>query len=796
MKASPEFIEKVANDLVKIHMDSEKEYVIDEIKKRYGELSDADFKLISATNSQKELQDAAAEVVGRMFDKTTLLQKELTEYHIQILTKSAINLDVFKETGGFSVTNVSQLPEDFKKFPNIEKELPALCFAHHSITGEIVYQLRPDTPTILERKYLFPKGKTSITVHPRQKPQLTAKNLNIIFVEGTKQSLCAVSNSPEDTLIIGLNGCYGWSSEGVARSELNDIPALESAKTVSILFDADISQNLNVWEAASKLQDHLQLTYGLKEVKILKIPAGRKNGLDDYLATHPEKNRSKILTNLISAGSGKLPAKPKPKTDDLAGKMYIPKQSEFLIYVAEGNYYIPDVEKTSDYLCEKYNFITIAGKKADTLLYWDGRIYCNQARAIIKRDVEALLEGYAKINAVNEILAKIERRNYVSPEVFENVNVDLIPLENGVLNLKTFVLEPHSPKNYFRKFHPIEYDPMAICGTWMQFIEQVMYPEDIPTAQEWFGFALRRKYFIKKALIILGPKNTGKTVYLNSYIGFIGRENISSLSLHKISQGNDFSKLSLKDKSANVYDDLNASDLNDGGAFKVATGGGYIAAEEKFGDCIQFMSYAKQNFATNRIPPVKNNDDDAYYSRWIVFKFDNEVSPEEIDYQLSDKISKENSGILNWALIGLKRIMEKGCFSYTKTPQEVKQIMESSGDVLVQFGNDVLVPKKDGTLSKEIMHTIYSKWAKDNNKPLLSIEQLGRRLNQRVPYIVPKRGDGGRYWSGVALSPDGEKNYSPEVEESKDGVLEIPEIEEIDMFNPDISQEGEKNDQI
>ena len=121
----------------------------------------------------------------------------------------------------------------------------------------------------------------------------------------------------------------------------------------------------------------------------------------------------------------------------------------------------------------------------------------------------------------------------------------------------------------------------------------------------------------------MGKKDTGKTITLNALTSFIGEFNKTGLSLQKISNGTDFNRLSLKDKYSNIYDDLSSKDLNDGGNFKVATGGGFISGEEKFGDYSQFENYAKLTFATNKIPPVKDNDDMAYYSRWIVLRYDN-----------------------------------------------------------------------------------------------------------------------------------------------------------------------------
>ena len=424
------------------------------------------------------------------------------------------------------------------------------------------------------------------------------------------------------------------------------------------------------------------------------------------------------------------------------------KKGEFLNYVV-------NIDKVAEFLIKKFEFNTIYGTKSDYCFAYDGRIHKPNARGIIKAESERLLNTYCKRNVVEEIFEKIKRLTKIERAEFERTDEDLIPLENGVWKFSEKKLIPHNSKYNFKFIIPVEYNPNATCPTWLKFLGEALYPEDIPVAQEWFGFNLYREYFIKKALICKGQKDTGKSVFLDTLICFVGEQNKTGISLQKISSGSDFTKLSLKDKQANIYDDLSSADLNDGGSFKVATGGGYISGEEKFGDYIQFKSYAKQTFATNKIPPVKDNDDLAYFSRWIIFSFDS--IPEKMDNFLRKKLSTRNemSGILNWALEGLYRLMENGKFSYSKTPEEIKQIMELSGCPLVAFGLEVLEKANGEVISKDEMYQVYSAWCEKSKKPRLSKEMLGRQLDKYVSYIVPQGGSK-RIWQNVKFKENWE----------------------------------------
>ena len=424
------------------------------------------------------------------------------------------------------------------------------------------------------------------------------------------------------------------------------------------------------------------------------------------------------------------------------------------------------VEKIANYLTEEYVFKTIYGEKTEKIKLYNGMIFSKGAKGLIKSLCEKFLGGYAGKQVVEEIFDKIKRKTKTTEEEFNKTDLYLIPLENGCYNIKTKELEPHRPENNFAFYSPIKYNQNAKCPKWFKFLSESLYPKDIPVLKQWFGFNLFREYFIKKAIILLGKKDTGKTIILDTLIYFIGEKNKCGLSLQKISSGSDFTKFALKDKLSNVYDDLSSADINDGGAFKIATGGGFISAEEKFGEFVQFKTFAKICLAGNKAPPVKDNDDSAYFSRFIPIICDN--VPEKIDPFLRKKIhtEKEMSGILNWALEGLHELLENGEFSFTKTDEEIKKIMEMSGDYLMQFGNEVL-EQSDKNISKEDMYQIYCVWANENDKPILSKEQLGRRLNQKIRYLVPKTDAKKRLWDNVKLNEIWIKKIKEFQEENK-----------------------------
>lgn len=458
----------------------------------------------------------------------------------------------------------------------------------------------------------------------------------------------------------------------------------------------------------------------------------------------------------------------------------------FLIENEKGKVTV-NIDKFAQHLITKYSFKTLYGKVAEELLVFDNSIFQpEKAKEIIKTECEKELGKHCKNFIVLEVLEKIKRLTPADRKKFDNIPLHLIPLENGIYDLESKSLIKFSPIYPFRFKIPISFDINADCPNFLKYLGEVLYEDDRPVVQEWLGYLLYRRYFIKKGMIFVGEKDTGKTVLLNAIIKFIGHENTSGINLQRVSYGDKFGLAALYNKHLNVYDDLSAKDVSDGGGFKICTGGGYQTAEYKFGDSFTFCNFAKLLFACNKIPPIKDVDDNAYYDRWMPIQFDNVIPETEQDKFLIDKLSTpaELSGLLNWALIGLERLLKAGHFSFNKNQDEVKRIMERSGNPLAGFVQDVLEEKAGNRITKELMFEAYSIWAKIKGMSRLSKEQLGRQLEKICPFILAKR-DKERYWEGTLVNFSQIRNQvqNKEMLDTLDAFLKIYKQQKIDSNN-------------
>jgi hypothetical protein len=232
-----------------------------------------------------------------------IVPAQLHQRHVesQFANDPAI-VETAAETGCVSVDSPEQLPESLRD-PRIASFVnpPGLLFWHQPLGGgDPVPQFRPDRPVDDGPKYVFPYDVSCISITPSMQRRLdndASRSNEILIVEGTKQNLFAATYAPDDVVVVGIQGCWGWSRDKMAVAELDD---LCKGRRVVIAFDADISSNQKVYDAAERLALSLS-TIGAKTVKFLKVPGSKTIGLDDFIARRPADNRSEPLATMIAS---------------------------------------------------------------------------------------------------------------------------------------------------------------------------------------------------------------------------------------------------------------------------------------------------------------------------------------------------------------------------------------------------------------------------------------------------------------------------------------------------------------
>jgi len=411
----------------------------------------------------------------------------------------------------------------------------------------------------------------------------------------------------------------------------------------------------------------------------------------------------------------------------LINAIYKEEHFNYKKYFDEKDKFQPKI--LAEELMEKYKFITF--KDNEQMYVYINGCYKPIAETLIKAECKKRLDKEYRINRVNEVIEYIKASTFVERREEPS---NLIPLLNGVYDLNTDELKPHSPDYFFFNLLPIKYDPEAKCPEIEKFLEEVSNSkEDIEVLLEVIGYCLYRGYPIAKALILVGDGRNGKSTFLNLIKKLLGVENISSFSLQDLEE-NRFAKAFLYHKLANIYDDLPDRALMKTGVFKMLTGNDNITAEEKFKQPFNFVNYAKLLFACNKLPEVYE-DTTAFFERFIIIVFQKQFIGENCDPYKLEKITteKELSGLFNLVIPKLKRLLERGYFSYSKTTQQLREEYIRKSSPIQAFIMDCLTNDSDSFIEKKSLFNVFCAYCRMYNLPIPAESTFFTRLPNFIP---------------------------------------------------------------
>lgn len=214
---------------------------------------------------------------------------ELLQVHFQLLSKSAIAVEVIKERGYRSAIGPAELEK--LGFAKAQQRVPGIVIPLYAPDGTPAgYQYRPDSPRINFKnkpiKYENPRGSTlRIDMPGRCKQYISNPEVPLFVTEGAKKADALAS---QGVCAINLSGVWGFKSKNqfgapVLSADF-DLIAWKG-RAIHLCFDSDITTKPQVRQALEVLGAHVQRKSG--KPFVVQLPAGdngEKMGIDDYLA--------------------------------------------------------------------------------------------------------------------------------------------------------------------------------------------------------------------------------------------------------------------------------------------------------------------------------------------------------------------------------------------------------------------------------------------------------------------------------------------------------------------------------
>lgn len=350
---------------------------------------------------------------------------------------------------------------------------------------------------------------------------------------------------------------------------------------------------------------------------------------------------------------------------------------------------------------------------------------------------------------------------------------NLICFPNGVLDVPTYLndgtttLHPLSPLFFTFNVMPYDFDPTAQCPLFMAALGQIFptEPKKRLLLQEWFGYNCVPDISQQKFMLFIGPAGTGKSTIISAMTAMLGAGQVAITSLHSLGEqfglGHLIGKLSAIVPDGHIGRQTDSKILME--RLKVMTGenDGRMQVRRMREDASDARFFARLTMAANELPELPD-DGNALQRRTLALQFTESFVGKE-DRSLPDKLAKEASGILNWALQGLDRLYRQGHFTIPDSSEELGRQFAMVASPLQQFVYECCEVGSAGFTMTETMYDCWRNWCKDRGVTAGMRMKFNHNLTLNIPSIRQindvKNGQKESRFNGISLTKAARDKY-------------------------------------
>lgn len=350
----------------------------------------------------------------------------------------------------------------------------------------------------------------------------------------------------------------------------------------------------------------------------------------------------------------------------------------------------------------------------------------------LKKEIVDALKPYVKTNIVKRAKQILDALRYESMCEIIPKHTDRIHFKNGTYFINGgFVPE----KEFCSNRLPVNYNSDAVPPTrWLRFLDELLYPEDIYTLQEFMGYILIPTTKAQAMLLLIGNGGEGK-----SRVGFVCRNllgnNMTICSISTLAN-NRFSLADQEGMLLMIDDDMKMEALTDTGVIKaVVTMEDKMNLERKGKQSYQgYLNVRIMAFGNGSLSSLYDKSD-GFYRRQITIRVKEKSQNRVDDRNLSAKLSEETEGIALWCLEGLKRLI-KNEFHFTiseRTLQNQAELRREEDSILDFFESEGYITfDKNAIATTKELYEAYCLWGNDNLIKIRSESSFSKELRQRA----------------------------------------------------------------
>lgn len=423
-----------------------------------------------------------------------------------------------------------------------------------------------------------------------------------------------------------------------------------------------------------------------------------------------------------------------------------PVDNPYLVYSAKGVPTNVNHRAVCDYFVNRGDTFVLGG---ECYQYQDG-VYVESSSRVRNtiKDMIAVdnLITQNRIMEVFRLICDDVRLQRSSEEL--NRDRNLINFKNGVWDIERRELLPHDSKYLMTIQIPHEVGPrVKFKDTRLyDFFKKTELPkQDVMMLLKYMAYCLTTDYGLKTFMILVGQSNTGKSVLIRFFETLIGKQNISSLSMHELNMR--FYPSQLYNRLLNSCADNSSLPLSSIDNLKKITGGDMLMHEKKGKEPFFFVPFAKLIFSFNQLPLQLEEKSNAFYKRMRILYMNTELflNNEYVNNLCSDSGVEE---VIPYLLSMLPAKDIPRTEMSDKLVESLRQDSDSIHAFIVQRCN----VNPQATVSKDALYESYCRFCVDN----------GRESHKKHSFMRSMRSQGFReirhaksreyLWLGIELS--------------------------------------------
>ena len=322
-----------------------------------------------------------------------------------------------------------------------------------------------------------------------------------------------------------------------------------------------------------------------------------------------------------------------------------------------------------------------------------------------------------------------------------NADYNYINFKNGLLNLSTMEIEEHTPDKFFSVQIPVDYVPLENCKKGVVFDKYIdeLVDGDEDTKNvilEAMGLVISNipGYLTKKCILMIGPKDCGKTQIKKLLTDLIGIRYTSSMDLDKMNNSQ-FGTSELYNKRLAGSNDMRYSAISDMGIFKQLTGGDAISIEFKGRGAFSYIYNGFIWFLANDFPMFSGKKGREIYERFLVIPCNHVVEKDKQDPELIEKMLAEKDYIVALCISHLKDLITRHYrFKESDAIKEAIKKYEYANNSLLQFVAEYCIIDDNISVENRLNFASfkrnYQRWCRDTG---ISPMKIGR---QEIEYYL------------------------------------------------------------